>query len=131
MNATSETMSPSKVKQKLKCPQDGCLASFSNSKSLKAHVIAKHSRWPRWRCDKCDFTCASRSSLQRHVESLHAKPNSCTICNRIYGSKGALSHHTRIEHSGFSRLPCPDDDCVSTFKRPCDLKSHVIAKHSR
>lgn len=65
------------AKGRVKCPL--CTKTYSKKSNMNAHVKIKH-RLNRWVCPQaeCNRMCATKASLQRHVERKHTRQNILT-----------------------------------------------------
>ena len=75
------------------------------SRLMKQHAAASESasasqnieiRKP-FKCNQCNYTCATSGNLQRHRRTHSGeKPFQCNRCSKAYKEKGDLTKHSRI-----------------------------------
>ena len=55
-----------------------------------------------FKCNICDYSCSTKSDLNRHVASVHEgkKPFKCDICDYSSSRKGDLIKHVASTHEG-------------------------------
>ena len=71
----------------------------------------------KFECDKCEFSCSSKTTLQRHVKQVHEgitglkvyqkKRNpttfQCEVCDSTFHTKSKLMKHKKTDHLGGKR----------------------------
>ena len=81
-------------------------------------------------CSNCDAKFTQRTSLKRHVETVHeeslkqkgTKPI-CTLCNKAFTTNSSLRTHTKSVHEGKRPYKC--NKCEQRFVSATVLKRHV------
>ena len=96
-----------------------CEMSFRDSSSLKIH-IQKHRNKPLSKGLKCERIFNNLGALSTHINK-HTKVT-CQICDREF-SRAGLTYHM-MAHRGEKPHVCKD--CKKTFRRPFDLKKHML-----
>ena len=59
-----------------------------------------------FKCNICEKTCATGTTLKRHVEALHQERGTkfhCWYCNKVYARKETAVKHTQMKHNDFER----------------------------
>ena len=138
---TSLPENPSVSKQKsLKCTKrryecDECEYSTNDKKTLKRHVIRKHTGNLPYKCEHsdCNFCAMKPSGLREHMK-IHAKrqEHECDMCDYRTNLKSSLSQHKKKKHfQGMSdedlqaivqRYKC--SGCEYTCANPSNLEEH-------
>ena len=110
------------------CTFIGCKASFKFHHNYLAHT-RRHSG-ATFPCDKCATVCASKTSLNRHVQNQHFAKElfSCPMkysgCGYTTKTRAALIVHERT-HSGEGEFPCTVCN-VYTARQKVHLIRHKI-----
>jgi len=55
-----------------KCNFKDCLSSFTQSFALKSHINAIHTKENVYYCKECGYYCYHKSSLKKHIQSIHS-----------------------------------------------------------
>ena len=77
------------------------------------------------KCEKCNYTCKTRSALKNHVENIHSeKRHQCQVCSGFYVSAQRLRQHMK-HHS--KTLTC--DKCGKGFADEKLLLLHTYNNH--
>ena len=144
------------------CSKDDNLTCFNcgyqceDKRSLKLHILARHTQHhiykccfcsyttsiksslvthkkthvgeKRYSCSNCGFKCTFKQSLIRHIMRKHSneRPFPCSECSYATTNSSDLLRHRRI-HSG-KVFSCPECDFQCTRKD--NLKKHRRAKHA-
>ena len=85
-------------------------------------------------CSKCDTKFTQKTSLKRHVETVHeeslkqkgTKPI-CTLCNKALATNSSLRTHTKSVHEGKRPYKC--NKCEQMFVNSTVLKRHIRGIH--
>ena len=104
-----------------------CHKRFSQAGTLKEHRMA-HTDKKRWAC-WCGKAYAERKTLEVHEKMKHeggGKRFSCHMCEKEFGTRGALNNHEKGVH-GRGRHVC--DQCDEAFKQGVDLRKHMLNVH--
>ena len=79
---------------------DLCEKFFADSKCLKKHVQAVHSKLKPYICQVCNHQCARKSMLEMHMrQHTGEKPYECDECQYRTGDHNSLRRH-KMRHSG-------------------------------
>ncbi|XP_067108472.1 BCL6A transcription repressor b [Osmerus mordax] len=100
-----------------------CDSKFSESDSLKDHMLQAHSDKP-YKCDHCQAAFRYKGNLASH-KTVHTgeKPYRCNICGAQFNRPANLKTHTRI-HSGEKPYKC--ETCCARFVQVAHLRAHVL-----
>ena len=121
-----------------KCLYDGkCAKSFSRNTDLKLHQLRIHKNIKIKEnlkiCTFCDIKFSSKSSLSKHIESIHAKIEKkfvCKKCHKRFNRKDELQSHFKrhLSISFRTRLNC--HHCDSSFSTNSNLNKHIKKFHN-
>ncbi|XP_077491009.1 uncharacterized protein LOC144101747 isoform X2 [Amblyomma americanum] len=121
------THDPNAPRRRYPCPR--CSREFARLDYLKEHLAAHDERHKgRFVCDVCERSFFQSSDLNRHrlTHSSERRQFECSVCKRLFSNASSRKRHEK-EHDPAQRMACPD--CGATFKRPCQLKEHVVKNH--
>lgn len=106
---------------------DLCQKSFADSKCLKKHVQAVHSRLKPYICQVCNHQCARKSMLEMHMrQHTGEKPFKCPECDYQTGDHNSLRRH-KMRHSGDKPYKC--QLCPYASIQSATFKRHMKNKH--
>ncbi|CAC5369482.1 KRAB [Mytilus coruscus] len=117
------------VKQ-YKCDVDGCNKTAYTATELRQHK-RNHTAEKRFSCQQCDFICAHRHRLLRHVRSVHLqlKPALCESCGKSFTTEQHMKEHIRRYHTNdYYELQC--DYCSFQCGVKNQLQTHVWHQHN-
>ncbi|XP_023330390.1 zinc finger protein 729 isoform X2 [Eurytemora carolleeae] len=104
-----------------------CQKVCSDSKSLKKHVQAVHSKLKPYICQICGYKTARKGNLLLHVRQHSGeKPYSCDECSYRTGDHNSLRRHKKI-HAGDKPNKC--HLCSFSTIQSSNLKAHLLNKH--
>ncbi|RLU16185.1 hypothetical protein DMN91_011945 [Ooceraea biroi] len=104
-----------------------CGKTYANSKCLKNHVQAVHSKLRPYVCNVCGHASARKAMLQMHLrQHTGDKPFSCEICKYKTGDHNTLRRHI-MQHTGFRPYKCPH--CSYTAIQSSSYKNHLKSRH--
>eukprot|EP00095_Tigriopus_kingsejongensis_P007897 maker-scaffold1406_size42870-snap-gene-0.16 protein:Tk07897 transcript:maker-scaffold1406_size42870-snap-gene-0.16-mRNA-1 annotation:"hypothetical protein L798_10673" len=113
------------IKKKKQC--DICSKYFSDSKSLKKHVQAVHSKLKPYICQICNHQSARKTMLEMHMrQHTGEKPYSCEECPFRTGDHNSLRRH-KMRHTGQRPYKCPL--CEYSCIQSSPFKQHIERKH--
>ncbi|XP_026482944.1 zinc finger protein 883-like [Ctenocephalides felis] len=106
-----------------------CERAFTNSITLKAHMLNKHSTTGKFKCETCSLVLKNRRALFIHREE-HAetKPLVCDICNKSYYFHCNFKDHKR-SHSLKQRSALVCKYCNERFKTEKNCVMHTEFEH--
>mmetsp|Transcript_10201 Transcript_10201/g.31174 ORF Transcript_10201/g.31174 Transcript_10201/m.31174 type:complete len:332 (+) Transcript_10201:117-1112(+) len=80
-------------------------------------------------CQFCHASFSHRSSLYRHVRTMHQKayPFRCSICHSAFGEKSNLDKHVQIIHERKRPFVC--EECNAAFQQRAHLDGHKKTVH--
>lgn len=79
---------------------DICGKTYANSKCLKSHIQAVHSKLRPYVCNVCGHSSARKAMLQMHLrQHTGDKPFSCELCEYKSGDHNTLRRHI-MQHTG-------------------------------
>ncbi|RZF38589.1 hypothetical protein LSTR_LSTR010922 [Laodelphax striatellus] len=126
-------------KKEIPCPDTGtprwymekqceiCLKMYADSKCLKKHVQAVHSKLRPYVCQVCGHSAARKAMLQAHLrQHTGEKPYHCNTCSFKTGDHNSLRRH-RMRHSGVRPYKCPH--CSYASIQSTSLKNHLAIRH--
>jgi len=106
---------------------DICHKVLADSKILKQHIKAVHSKLKPYICKICGYKTARNSNLRLHVrQHSGAKPFECLVCDYKTGDGSALRRHIR-KHTNERPFKC--DYCPFASVQSTNLKKHIFSKH--
>ncbi|XP_029672082.1 zinc finger protein 64-like isoform X3 [Formica exsecta] len=106
---------------------DMCGKTYANSKCLKNHIQAVHSKLRPYVCNVCGHSSARKAMLQMHLrQHTGDKPFSCEICEYKTGDHNSLRRHI-MQHTGFRPYKCPH--CSYTAIQSSSYKNHLKSRH--
>ncbi|KAJ9591177.1 hypothetical protein L9F63_002294, partial [Diploptera punctata] len=106
---------------------DICFKSYADSKCLKKHIQAVHSKLRPYVCQVCGHASARRAMLQMHLrQHTGEKPYGCTLCDYRTGDHNSLRRHT-MRHTGQRPYRCPH--CDYSAIQSNSYKNHLRSKH--
>lgn len=121
------THNPKSPRRRYPCPQ--CSREFARLDYFKEHLAAHNkSHKGRFICNVCERSFLQSSDLTRHrlTHSNERRQFECSVCKRLFSNASSRKRHEK-EHDPAQSVACPD--CGATFKRPCQLKDHVVKYH--
>ncbi|KAM8965002.1 transcriptional repressor CTCFL-like [Sarcophilus harrisii] len=102
-----------------------CSARFSQSGTLKIHVLQKHSgNAPKHQCPHCATLITRKSDLRVHLRNLHsysAAEMKCRYCTAAFHERYALIQHQKT-HRDEKRFKC--DVCSYACKQAQHMTIH-------
>ncbi|XP_023711955.2 zinc finger protein 358 [Cryptotermes secundus] len=106
---------------------DICFKSYADSKCLKKHIQAVHSKLRPYVCQVCGHASARKAMLQMHLrQHTGEKPYGCTLCEYRTGDHNSLRRHT-MRHTGQRPYRCPH--CDYSAIQSSSYKNHLRSKH--
>ncbi|KYN31515.1 Zinc finger protein 16 [Trachymyrmex septentrionalis] len=106
---------------------DMCGKTYANSKCLKNHIQAVHSKLRPYVCNVCGHASARKAMLQMHLrQHTGDKPFSCEICDYKTGDHNTLRRHI-MQHTGFRPYKCPH--CSYSAIQSSSYKNHLKSRH--
>ncbi|XP_011140382.1 zinc finger protein 266 isoform X2 [Harpegnathos saltator] len=106
---------------------DICGKTYANSKCLKNHIQAVHSKLRPYVCSVCGHASARKAMLQMHFrQHTGDKPFSCEICEYKTGDHNTLRRHI-MQHTGFRPYKC--QHCSYTAIQSSSYKNHLKSRH--
>uniref|UniRef100_A0A224XGV0 Putative zn finger n=1 Tax=Panstrongylus lignarius TaxID=156445 RepID=A0A224XGV0_9HEMI len=106
---------------------DQCGKTFCDSKALKKHVKAVHSKLKPYSCQVCGHCSATKNMLRIHLRQHSGdKPFACPACSYSTGDHNSLRRHW-MRHTGVRPYRCPH--CPYSAIQSCSLKSHLFRQH--
>jgi len=85
----------------------------------------------RFKCDLCEYKCASNYHLQRHIKHIHdkIKDYECEKCEYKCSENGTLQRHIKQVHDKIKDYEC--EKCEYTCSQNGDLQTHIKAVHDK
>ncbi|XP_049779502.1 zinc finger protein 569-like [Schistocerca cancellata] len=106
---------------------DICSKTYADSKCLKKHIQAVHSKLRPYVCHVCGHASARRAMLQMHLrQHTGEKPHACPMCAYRTGDHNSLRRHI-MRHTGQRPYRCPH--CPYTAIQSSSYKNHLSSKH--
>ncbi|XP_043285413.1 PR domain zinc finger protein 5-like [Venturia canescens] len=106
---------------------DLCGKTYADSKCLKNHIQAVHSKLRPYVCNVCGHSSARKAMLQLHLrQHTGDKPFNCQLCDYKTGDHNSLRRHM-MRHTGVRPYKCPH--CPYSAIQSNSYKNHLRAKH--
>uniref|UniRef100_H0XBP1 CCCTC-binding factor n=1 Tax=Otolemur garnettii TaxID=30611 RepID=H0XBP1_OTOGA len=103
-----------------------CHARFTQSGTMKIHVLQKHSEnVPKYECPHCATIIARKSDLRVHLRNLHtynATEMKCRYCSAAFHERYALIQHQKT-HKDEKRFKC--EHCSYACKQERHMRVHL------
>ena len=104
-----DRMTPNVENETLKKPKQyscqACDKSFTQSPSLKRHILTVHRGQKPYYCQACDKSYTQSSSLKTHILTFHrGQKYSCQACDKSFTRYHTLKTHIQKVHEGL-KLP--------------------------
>ncbi|XP_059619931.1 zinc finger protein 155-like [Phlebotomus argentipes] len=124
LNEHMATIHQPREKDQVQCQK--CGKWLMNNRCLKSHMILHSSNV--FSCKVCDYTTKKESLLRRHQLTRHsdAKPFVCSICNRAFKLKRALTVHV-AQHENSKQYKCTF--CERIFNSSTNFYTHRKTVH--
>ena len=90
------------------------------------HLKTQHKGKARYKCDYCENSFASKTSLNYHMEK--HPDNMCPRCFKMFHNKYNMRLHFKTQHKGKAMYKC--DHCEQSFASKTSLNYHVKKHHS-
>ncbi|XP_051176061.1 zinc finger protein 266-like isoform X2 [Leptopilina boulardi] len=104
-----------------------CGKTYADSKCLKNHIQAVHSKLRPYVCTVCGHSSARKSMLQMHLrQHTGDKPFNCELCDYKTGDHNSLRRHA-MRHTGVKPYKCPH--CPYSAIQSNSYKNHLRSKH--
>ena len=87
----------------------------------------------RFKCELCEYKCASNYDLQRHIKQVHDKIKDfeCTECNYKCSTNSTLQKHIKAVHDKIKDFECDFEDCKHTCSSNGNLQKHIKQVHDK
>ncbi|GIY41016.1 hypothetical protein CDAR_168671 [Caerostris darwini] len=106
---------------------DICGRKFSDTKCLRKHQQAVHSKLKPYVCSYCGHLSARKAMLELHMrQHTGEKPFMCEHCDYRTGDHNSLRRH-RMRHTGDKPYKCPH--CPYACIQAISYKTHLRNKH--
>ena len=103
---------------------DLCEMELESIVKMKIHMRTHSFRRIEYKCEECDFCGDSELAMVVHNGRMHNENYECGLCNFVAQDLEALDIHL------FTCEMYECCDCENRLKNLCDLKKHIIEKHS-
>lgn len=104
-----------------------CGKTYADSKCLKNHIQAVHSKLRPYVCNVCGHSSARKAMLQMHLrQHTGDKPFNCELCEYKTGDHNSLRRHI-MRHTGVRPYKCPH--CPYSAIQSNSYKNHLRSKH--
>ena len=97
---------------------DICNKLFSNKSSLTKHIKSVHEKI-KFKCEICTKNFTKKENLLSHKRNIHSKSTEfeCTVCEKKLNRKGNLQAHKTV--------CCKCKHCHEQFFSPSELLNHI------
>ncbi|XP_013824160.2 PREDICTED: transcriptional repressor CTCFL isoform X2 [Capra hircus] len=103
-----------------------CHARFTQSGTMKMHVLQKHSEnVPKYQCPHCATIIARKSDLRVHLRNLHTYETAemkCRYCPAVFHDRYTLIQHQKT-HKNEKRFKC--EYCSYACKQERHMTVHI------
>ncbi|CAL4122491.1 unnamed protein product [Meganyctiphanes norvegica] len=104
-----------------KCKYSNCNYTVTKKEAFSLHLMRHKGLNPApQKCNMCDFKCALRDGLRKHIRS-HTKPFQCHLCDFRCAERSYLNQHM-MKHTGEKPFAC--DYCDYRAVSKMLIKAH-------
>jgi len=96
-----------------------CIKKFQNQTRLDNHLLLHKQGY---KCTDCDLVVASSRQLQYHKDRMHKPGTTCSICKKVFVSRGNKFYQHILTHAGIRPYNC--DVCGEDFTQRSSLFRH-------
>jgi hypothetical protein len=85
----------------------------------------------KFKCDKCDYKCSTKSNLNIHIKQVHDKIKDikCNLCDYKCSRKYDLNKHIKSVHDKIKDIKC--DLCEFKCSQKVNLDRHIKMVHDK
>lgn len=112
----------------VKC--DLCEQVFGHKDAMIFHRRNIHEKKFQMKCDICGLTSSSRGNYNKHIKTMHNKPEDvvhCEICDKQFNHKVYLKAHMDNVHERKNEKSC--EICGDHFVSLFGYTNHMLASH--
>ena len=104
-----------------------CDKTFRAKTSLKKHIESIHDKI-KYDCDQCEFQAKRKEYLHKHKRYVHEGiiDHHCPICSKGFMMSFDVKLHIKVNHEGVKQK-C--DLCQKEFNSKQALKNHILTFH--
>ncbi|RLU22806.1 hypothetical protein DMN91_005084 [Ooceraea biroi] len=96
-----------------------CIKKFQNQTRLDNHLLLHKQGY---KCTECNLVVASSRQLQYHKDRMHKPGTICSICKKVFVSRGNKFYQHILTHAGIRPYNC--DVCGEDFTQRSSLFRH-------
>ena len=109
-----------------------CLVECKDKVERLKHEETVHKNNGKYKCQRCNKTYSSNTSLHYHESKQHNNGNEvhvfhCEVCLAEFTTEASLQRHIETIHQSSMKFEC--EDCEESFTREDSLKRHQKEKH--
>jgi KRAB domain-containing zinc finger protein len=107
-----------------------CFKSFPSILDMKRHLSNVHIAKETFKCQVCNYSTTTKSSLRHHTFKMHKRENSksvkCDVCHKMYASEFWMHRHKMLVHFDEKRYSCSTCDFKVKTKSETETYFFII-----